>query len=203
MSKDVIKWEEVAEMRKTTVEELISNQGFLNSLVTGFKPQIDKDKTLQEAIAGMFNSLSDIAKLVAETTKQHAEVNDKGEVVKLKTGVVSADSPEYLDYMTVQNNYLQIAQSVVNIVGLGYQEIVTKINEQTHELDDKEVKAIEDTSLKEQVKLLKKMQNAVAQKYNLNSKKTKKKDRPKRKPKQDLPYNVINYKPQQGEEHGK
>lgn len=159
-SDNEIRWEDLMEVRQQLVKELIGNQAFLNTIVNSYMEYINKDKELKAKVIGIFKSLTDISKTIMEITKQHVTFKEDGTVEGYKKGIIDADDLDYLDYNTINSNYIAAGEQVINIVSFGYQEIVTSLNSKLKFLSDDEVKSIQKVLEEEQVKLNKKILGA-------------------------------------------
>ena len=155
------KWEDLMSIRSDIVKQLMSNQTMLNTIVMSYKSLIDEDKELTEIVAGVFNSLTDIAKIIHDVTKTHATLDQDGKLVEYKKGDIDVDSEDYLDYNVSYQNYLQAGEQVGNIISLGYTEVVTKIAEKTESLTDEELAEFKKNVSLEQLKFSNKVQGAL------------------------------------------
>lgn len=142
IKKQDINWEELMELRKLTVDELVNNQSLLKSFTDLSNNSIKKDKALEEVLVGTFNSFTDIAEKVRINMGYHITMDEETKTFKdYKKGPVNMETEEFLEFAKIANNYIHAGEQISALTATCFSELLTILNK-NNDFDQKEIDKI-------------------------------------------------------------
>lgn len=144
-------WEDLLPLRKEALDFLISQQALLQEISTNHKEIIEEDNELKQSLVGIFKSFTDIAKVIRTNMDYHLQLDDDNNLKEQRSGEVTDE--EFPDYLHIASNYQFALEQLTAISASGFQELLTRINSKTNEVDQKDIDNIGENYVKEVIKL--------------------------------------------------
>lgn len=159
------KWEDLMEIRSSCIESYIQQHQLLVETEKQFKDKIQENEELKLAIKGLNDTYVEIAGSIKTAMDKHifdtVEVKDGKVVQDYKKGIVKINTEEYLDYMSVYNDYAIIMNNLINTGTTGYTALLDKLKVFSDAVKEEDVELVKQISTNAQQELIEAANNLV------------------------------------------
>lgn len=116
----VDKWENLMDMRKSSIDTYIKQHSLLIETQKLFKDAIAEDEVAKQIVQGANESFKEITDRIKFTMDRHITFepspDGNGNVIKeYKQGVVDQNGDEMFDYLAIMNDYVGIHTDLMNV----------------------------------------------------------------------------------------
>ena len=148
-------WDDLVELRKEVVKDLIEQQALVNETVKQIQHLILKDNKLSVAVKGLLSSFTDIAEKVRQNMNFHMQLDENNNIIDYKKGPINTENDEMYDYIKISSNYISAKEQISHLLATAYLEIFTlvKANDDTL-VSQEDLNKITDTYVESQKELL-------------------------------------------------
>lgn len=141
-------WSELVQLRKETLETIMSQQLLVKEVSHNYQLAIAKDKKTEELVIGLIKSLEDLIKETIAISVTHAtetkEINGVTIPTKFKSGEI-VDDDENMEYISTGAQYITIQEKTAHLSGTAYLDVFVQLklaNTKITTEDDKKLNEI-------------------------------------------------------------
>lgn len=137
-------WENLMEMRKSTIDTYIKQHSLLIETQKLFKDTIAEDEIASQIVKGANDSFKEIAEKIKFTMDKHITFEEdpegKGNIIKdYKKGIIPKDSDELFDYLSVMNDYIAVHTDLMNVGTSSHITLLDRLKVFSNSIKEKDI----------------------------------------------------------------
>jgi len=123
---DNMYWDDLIDLKNETVRLLLAQQQLLIQLAEYHKAEVSINVPLNEAVNGLMKSYQDVGVEIRKTMDRHLTF-DNGNITIIRSGLVSKDNDEYLEYISIAGEYIGAQELIGNLSTTAYLDIFAQL----------------------------------------------------------------------------